>query len=126
MSKWTGRVTLSLTGTRYFTVGSFLPTWAKFYISSDNSGADPASHVCAGEADGVSQSYESSYKQGANEMFEDGTDRVIKHREHNGVSFVVPVEAQWLAFTTIGGLNAIKLNVISASTNYKATIVCGN
>lgn len=128
MSKWVGRLTISTTGNnKYFTLGSFLPTWANAYISADNSGSnDPAAHVCAGSTDGTNQSYEAAYKQGSNELYQDGTDRIIKHSEFNGTNFVTVVEAQFLAFAVIGGLNTIKMNVFAASTNYKVTIVCGN
>ena len=128
MTKWTGRLTISSVGNnKYFTLGPFLPTSAKLYISANNDGPDdPAAHSCAGETNGTTQSYDSSFKQGTNEFYEEGTDRIIKHREHNGTNFVTAVEAQFLTFVTIGGLHTIKMNVFAGSTNYKATIVCKN
>ena len=127
MAQWTGKLTLSQTGTRYFTLGSFLPTWAKIYITDDTSGTDPDVHINAGETDGTNQSYESSYKNGANELYINGTDRIVKHIDHNGTNFIYPVEAEFLDFVVLGGsINTIKLNVITASTSFKAIIVCGD
>jgi len=125
MSQLIGKFTPTITGTRYFTLGSFLPTWAKFYVDEDNSGSDPNTHVSFGETDGTNQSYQSSLKNGSNELYQDGTDRVIKHNSYNG-GFVTDLEAEFLGFQVLGGLNVVKLNVITASVNYKVKIVCGD
>lgn len=125
MSQWIGKATLSLTGTRRITLGGFLPTWAKIYIDEDNSGVDPNTHICIGETDGTTQSYESSLKNGVNEKYENGNDRIVKHFAYSG-GFITPVEAEFLAFEYFAGYNTIKLNIISASSNYKVKIVCGD
>jgi hypothetical protein len=129
MSQGVYKFTPSVAGNnKYFTLGSFLPTWAKLYVSDDTSGSDSAAHVCAGETDGTTQSYDASFKQGANEQYDNnGTaNRIIKHIAHNGTNFTTPVELEFLTFTTLGGNNTIKMNVHAASSNYKVTIVCGN
>lgn len=127
MSRATYKFTPSQTGTKYFTLGSFLPTWGKFYVTTNTSGSDPAAHACKGEYDGTNQSYESDITQGSNEQSLTGTDRVIKHQEWNGSAFVYPLEAQFLAFTVLGGtVNTVKLNMIAAPGNYQVTLVCGN
>jgi hypothetical protein len=125
MSQWIGKVTISSTGTKRFTLGSFLPTWARIYIDEDNSGTDPNTHICIGETDGTNQSYESFCKNSTNELYESGADRIIKHNAYSG-GFVTHVEAEFLAFEVFAGLNVIKLNVITPSSNYKAKIVCGD
>lgn len=122
MSFWSGRITVSTTGTPSFTLGGFQPTWARFKVAHQDGVSETCNHLSLGSTDGTRQNYTSNYTDGTGSENFDGNDKVILHHERSGGSLVSVLDASFNAFTATG----VKLNVTTASNAYKVHIECGN
>lgn len=119
MSYATGRLTLGITGSSTFVIG-FQPTWARFRVMGKS--GDTVSHLSLGGTDGTTQNCGSNYMDTTGGASFDVNTKVVSHYERVSGTITEILAASWTAWTATG----VTLNVITANSNYRVTIECGN
>lgn len=122
MAYWSGRATISGTGSQSYTAGGFQPTWIRFKVGHKDGVTDTANHQSLGTSDGTRQNYTSDFTDATGSQCWDGNDKVIYHLERVGGTLTPVIDAAFSAFTATG----FTLSQTVGSTAYKVHIECGN
>lgn len=122
MSYWTGRVTVSSTGSNSFTGVGFRPTWMRIRVSKKNSTTETVCHLCMGSADGTNQNCSYIYGDSTSHKTDDMNTKLISHWERVSGTLTEVIAATFGSFDADG----FTINATTPSASYKVTVECGD